>query len=163
MASRCVRSSWPAPALLLCQGGARFECVEDDACELAFEAADCFAAALAFCLLALEVGASGRVVTRLRDRHAVEGRVELAVAAAVEPVTLYAARARYFLGLDMTAEDLLSPGQHPGSEVPAKRGPAHYPRGLFDFVLGVLRWGNRVTACAFVLVTEEYPPFGLRP
>src|SRR3954466_9707437 len=31
----------------------------------------------------------------------------------------------YFLGLDMTAEDLLSPGQHPGSEVPAKPGPAH--------------------------------------
>ncbi|HEX7311393.1 MAG TPA: DUF4389 domain-containing protein [Gaiellaceae bacterium] len=38
-----------------------------------------------------------------------------------------------------------------------------YRRGLFDFVLGVLRWGNRVTACAFVLVTEEYRPFGLRP
>src|SRR6266498_963556 len=31
----------------------------------------------------------------------------------------------YFLGLDLTAEDLLSPGQHPGSEVPAKPGPAH--------------------------------------
>src|SRR4051794_35562325 len=30
----------------------------------------------------------------------------------------------YFLGLDMTAEDLLSPGQHPGAEVPAKPGPA---------------------------------------
>src|SRR5947207_13208773 len=30
----------------------------------------------------------------------------------------------YFLGLDMTAEDLLSPGQHPGCEVPAKPGPA---------------------------------------
>jgi hypothetical protein len=30
----------------------------------------------------------------------------------------------YFLGLDMTAENLLSPGQHPGSEVPAKPGPA---------------------------------------
>jgi hypothetical protein len=38
-----------------------------------------------------------------------------------------------------------------------------YPRGLFDFVLGVLHCGNRVTASAFVLVTEEYPPFGLRP
>src|SRR5215216_891566 len=34
----------------------------------------------------------------------------------------------YFLGLDMTAEDLLSPGQHPGSEVPAKPGPAQYSR-----------------------------------
>jgi hypothetical protein len=37
-----------------------------------------------------------------------------------------------------------------------------YPRGLFDFVFGVMRCGNRVTGYAVVLVTDEYPPFSLQ-
>jgi len=36
-----------------------------------------------------------------------------------------------------------------------------YPRGLFTFVEGVLRWGNRVGAYAFLMVTDQYPPFRL--
>ena len=38
-----------------------------------------------------------------------------------------------------------------------------YPQGLFEFVVGVTRWGNRVLAYAFLLVTDEYPPFRLEP
>src|SRR6202163_1071276 len=38
---------------------------------------------------------------------------------------------------------------------------ASYPKGLFRYVVGVLRWQNRVTAYAFTLVTDQYPPFSL--
>lgn len=36
-----------------------------------------------------------------------------------------------------------------------------YPRSLFDFVVGVMRWYNRVTGYAVLLVTDAYPPFRL--
>jgi hypothetical protein len=36
-----------------------------------------------------------------------------------------------------------------------------YPRGLFNFVTGVLRWGIRVVSYAIILVTDKYPPFSL--
>ena len=38
-----------------------------------------------------------------------------------------------------------------------------YPGILFNFVVGVGRWANRVTAYVFMLATDKYPPFRLRP
>jgi hypothetical protein len=37
----------------------------------------------------------------------------------------------------------------------------HYPRALFGFVEGVIRWNIRVTAYTLTLVTDRYPPFRL--
>jgi len=36
-----------------------------------------------------------------------------------------------------------------------------YPKGLFDFVLGVMRWGFRVMCYALIMITDKYPPFAL--
>ena len=36
-----------------------------------------------------------------------------------------------------------------------------YPRELFNFVEGVLRWDNRVIGYTLTLVTDAYPPFRL--
>ena len=37
-----------------------------------------------------------------------------------------------------------------------------YPRGMFDFVAGVIRWWIRVQSYAHWLMTDRYPPFSLK-
>jgi hypothetical protein len=36
-----------------------------------------------------------------------------------------------------------------------------YPKGIFEFTVGILRWAFRVSAYALLLVTDKYPPFSL--
>lgn len=38
-----------------------------------------------------------------------------------------------------------------------------HPRPIFDYLVGVGRWHNRVVGYAWILVTDEYPPFRLSP
>jgi uncharacterized protein DUF4389 len=38
---------------------------------------------------------------------------------------------------------------------------ATYPRGMFHFIVGVMRWGNRVNAYVYFM-RDEYPPFSLK-
>jgi len=38
-----------------------------------------------------------------------------------------------------------------------------YPKGIFEFSVGVLRWVLRVSAYAFLLITDKYPAFSLEP
>lgn len=40
---------------------------------------------------------------------------------------------------------------------------SRYPRDLFNFVVGTLRWFNRVEAYVLILITDRYPPFRLGP
>lgn len=36
-----------------------------------------------------------------------------------------------------------------------------YPRGPYHFVVGVHRWGLRISAYGWLLTTDRYPPFRL--
>src|SRR3954451_23727756 len=74
-------------------GWGGLEEMPDAAGEVALEAADCFAGGLAFGAFAVEVGAGLGVAAGASDGDAVDGGVDLAVAAAVEAVAVGLARA----------------------------------------------------------------------
>lgn len=38
-----------------------------------------------------------------------------------------------------------------------------YPRGLFNFVEGTIRWAARIDAYGWLLTTDKYPPFSMNP
>jgi len=62
--------------------------VPDAACEVAFEAADGFAVGFAFGAFAFDIGAGFGVAAGAGDCDAVDGGVDLSVAAAVEAVAV---------------------------------------------------------------------------
>ncbi len=37
-----------------------------------------------------------------------------------------------------------------------------HPKGIHEFIVGVIRWSLRVEAFALLLTTDEYPPFSLK-
>jgi hypothetical protein len=74
-------------------GVGRLEQVPDAAGEVAFEAADRFARALAFGSLAVQVGARLGMAAGTGDGDAMDRRVDLAVAAAVQAMAAGVARA----------------------------------------------------------------------
>ncbi len=37
-----------------------------------------------------------------------------------------------------------------------------FPRGMFDFIVGTMRWQNRLYGYAFYMFTDEYPPFSMK-
>jgi hypothetical protein len=37
-----------------------------------------------------------------------------------------------------------------------------FPRGMFDFIVGVERWSMRANAYGFWLMTDSYPPFSMK-
>jgi hypothetical protein len=84
----------------------RLEQVPDAAGEVAFEAADRFAVGLAFGGLARHVVAGFGVAAGAGDRDAVNGGVDLAVAAAVEAVPVGAPGADWYRGQAGGASEL---------------------------------------------------------